>query len=372
MIATWGVGACGITLLSFDSVAIALPQSLSTRRQHSETPSVSMAYLTKQSGSAGTSQTQDNLLNFETTRYWVRVYRQNGQLYMNLFDKQEQALTFNQVPTSIAPGSENNWRTYISTFGEVQAYARRSPNGSTELELFLDGQQTYFSSGLDPSNGSNPSDSDDNSPNTGVIAQPPPNTDQLLETILAFDTDDYAVRVYRQNGQLYMNLFDKRVAELLLQEAPATVVPSSGAGNTGQSYVNTEGEFQAFARIAQNRSTELEIRSNGVLTYRADGYNTSGTMTALSVTPANEGYIGNDFSVPAQARITGNIVNLRRQPSTSAAIVTTVPQCIIVNVVQRVRNDSDRYIWYQIEGTGQVEGWIRGDLLSVGQTSCGF
>ena len=77
MIATWGVGACGITLLSFDSVAIALPQSLSTRRQHSETPSGSMAYLTKQSGSAGTSQTQDNLLNFETKRYWSK--------YMHLF-----------------------------------------------------------------------------------------------------------------------------------------------------------------------------------------------------------------------------------------------------------------------------------------------
>lgn len=366
MIATWGVGACGITLLSFGSVAIAHPQPLSSRIQSSETSSISASHLTKQSGSAGTSQTQDNLLNFETTRYWVRVYRQNGQLYMNLFDKQEQALTFNQVPTSISPGSEDNWRTYVSTFEEFQAYARRSPNGSTELELFSNGQQIYFSGG------SNPSDNGGNPPNTDVIAQPPPDTGQSLETVLAFETNDYAVRVYRQNGQLYMNLFDKRVAELLLQETPATVVPSSDSGNTGQSYVNTQGEFQAFARIAQNRSTELEIRSNGALTYRAAGYNTSGTMTGLSGTPTNEGYIGNDFSVPAQARITGNIVNLRRQPSTGAAIVTTVPQCIIVNVVQRVRNDSDRYIWYQIEGTGQGEGWIRGDLLSVGQTSCGF
>ncbi len=360
-----------VTVLSMGQGAIALPALIPSLNADEPSPSnsptatdgsapqPSSLIINQGTQSGGTSQTQETALEFATDRYRVRVYRQNGQLFMNLFDMQTQVLEFNGVPAEVAPrrSTDDNWRSYVNSLGEFQAYARSNPNGDTELEFLARGQQTYIANGADAAG----------SDITNPPASPP---NQAQENILMFDTDDYAVRVYRQNGELYMNLFDKRTTALVFQNTPAEVMLPRSADDNWRSYVNSRGEFQAFARIAPNRATELEIRSNGVQTYRANGHNATGADTTSLRPISTTGYMGNDFAVPTRVRTIGGSINLREQPSTTSAIATQLPECTLVNAVQKIYSDADQHIWYRIETSDQREGWIRGDLLSMNPSQC--
>lgn len=88
---------------------------------------------TRDAASAASDQT---VLAFQTEHYAVRVYRQGGQLRMNVFDKPNGATFVNGAPARVAPprSADDNWTSYAHQ-SEVEAYARINPNGDREFEL---------------------------------------------------------------------------------------------------------------------------------------------------------------------------------------------------------------------------------------------
>ncbi|MBZ8181636.1 hypothetical protein [Oscillatoria salina] len=97
---------------------------------------------------------------------------------------------------------------------------------------------------------------------------PNPNSPEE-RTVLAFQTDEYAVRVYHQQGQLRMNVYDKRSRNLLLNGALADSITADG----GTSYFHTRGETEYFARVEGNNRYLLTINRGSRTIYREPGYN---------------------------------------------------------------------------------------------------
>lgn len=98
----------------------------------------------------------------------------------------------------------------------------------------------------------------------GVQLEPSPLLAQAdnEQTILNFDTTNYAVRVYQRNTQTRMRVFSRRDDRVILDEA-AVFVPNSGRNNAFSSY-RSIGSFSAqparfFARVDAVNNTQLEI-----------------------------------------------------------------------------------------------------------------
>jgi hypothetical protein len=305
-----------------------------------------------QMGEGGSSQTSGETVRFSTERYFVRVYRQSGQLLMDVFDRQSQRYLLQGNPTTLDSPPNAFWRTFRSMRGGLDVYARNDPNGNTELEIFSGGQQFYFGQG-----------------STNVVTpqpQPQPQPPTNTPVRLSFNTNDYRVQVYQSNQQqLLMDVFDIRANSFLIRQSPAAIVPQQQTTATSRTYTTTQGALQVFASINANRTTGLELWNNGRRIYSAVGSNAAGS----DVGGTGTGYSGNDFNVPAQARVIARTANLRSMASTTGAIVATLLECIAVTAIQKQYNTTDRYVWYLVDVPGQARGWIRGDLLEVEPTA---
>jgi hypothetical protein len=87
---------------------------------------------------------------------------------------------------------------------------------------------------------------------------PQNNTSDAKDTIMAFQTQNHAVRVFRQNGQFWVNLYNKRTQVTELNSAPVTVESASG----GTAYLY-KGEMAVRVFAANDGAQLLEI--NGKL-----------------------------------------------------------------------------------------------------------
>ncbi|MEL6221785.1 MAG: SH3 domain-containing protein [Cyanobacteria bacterium J06627_8] len=303
----------------------------------------------------GSSQASGETLAFSTERYSVRVYRQNNQLFMDLLDRQSQRAILQRSSTALIAPANTFWRTYRSASGSVEVFARNDPNGNTELEIFSGGQPFYFGRGS-INGGGQPT-----TPGGGNTAP--------ASALLSFDTNDYRVRVYRPSNQIVMDLIDVRSNAFLINQSPTAIAPQQQTVATSRTYVTTQGAYQVFASVNSNRATELQLWSNGNQVYRGAGFNAAGSDLGFGNAPST-GFFGNDFAVPAQARITARTANLRDRTSTNGTIVATLLQCTLVTATQKQYNTADRHIWYFIDIPGQARGWIRGDLVDVNSTAC--
>lgn len=73
---------------------------------------------------------------------------------------------------------------------------------------------------------------------------------------------------------------------------------------------------------------------------------------------------GADFYPRANARITGNRVNVRRRATLNTGSIAKLTRGTKVEVIDRIDNEDDGYIWYKvIVPESDRQGWIRGDLL---------
>jgi len=111
-----------------------------------------------------------------------------------------------------------------------------------------------------------------------IAAAPAPVTPaaerkQNVESLLAFETNQYAVRVYQQNGAVLVNVYDKVRSTLTYNGVPARKI--SGSGWLG--YVAAQGAGVAYARYNIAGETELELIENGTRAFISDGYDPSGT-----------------------------------------------------------------------------------------------
>ncbi len=176
------------------------------------------------------------------------------------------------------------------------------------------------------------------------------------ETVLFFETETLAVRIYRRDQGLFLNLYDKAINAVVVRDAPAELVASTRDQTV---YKNSVGEAQRFARINVLNETELEIRgSDGSLVRREPGFN-----AVVGVPNGPTSFQGNNFAPGTGAVvISSRAARLRSHPRLGSDMVGEVNRREVVQVVDRVGNPEDGFLWYQVTYQG-LRGWVRGDLL---------
>lgn len=96
-------------------------------------------------------------------------------------------------------------------------------------------------------------------------ASPPPPQE---ETAVAFQTSQYAVRVYRLRGLWRMNVYDRHADKVTVRNMPVRVVPS----DAGVTISNFEGETQYSVLIAPDGSQrQLMIQEGDRVIYSEQG-----------------------------------------------------------------------------------------------------
>ncbi|MFQ4139902.1 SH3 domain-containing protein [Nodosilinea sp. PGN35] len=176
-----------------------------------------------------------------------------------------------------------------------------------------------------------------------------------LETVLYFETESRAVRVYRNGAGLFMNLYNKATDAVELRGAPTQLVPST----RDQTVYRAGGETQHLARIAVTGATELEIvAASGSAVLQEPGFN-----AVVGLASGSADFRGNNFAPGTPALVlSAEAARLRSAPRLGSDILSQAPRRAVVEVIDRVGNPEDSFIWYQVVYQGTT-GWVRGDLL---------
>lgn len=84
---------------------------------------------------------RQTLLRFETRHYLVRVYRQKGETFLNVYNKETGFTDQNGVlaQVELAETETGTWYTYVNQNGDLHYFARVNPSGQTELEIRVAG-----------------------------------------------------------------------------------------------------------------------------------------------------------------------------------------------------------------------------------------
>jgi len=197
------------------------------------------------------AQAENTLLNFRTANYSVRVFTRDGRTLMNVYDNSENLLRLNAQPAS--PSVLNGVGVYISNGSysgrQAQYIVEVLPNDFARLRI-VDGSNTVIA----------------NQDATQILEfNVPPEVIQrpLQDTILAFETTTYAVRVFERDGFKFMNVFNKFTGETVVNGQPANLVPPEPPFDNAVSYVASgtqAGQSVRFVtRITRNGTTSLEI-----------------------------------------------------------------------------------------------------------------
>ncbi len=176
-----------------------------------------------------------------------------------------------------------------------------------------------------------------------------------VETVLFFETASMAVRVYRSDGSLRMNLYNKNTNVVELRGAATQLLPTSSS----QTVYQAGGEAERFARIDALGNTELEIvAANGTVVLKERGFS-----PVVGVPSGSADFRGNNFAPGTPALVlSAEAARLRSAPSLDSDILGLARRSAVVDVLDRVGNPLDNFIWYQVTYQG-VTGWVRGDLL---------
>ncbi|MGB5972819.1 MAG: SH3 domain-containing protein [Nodosilinea sp.] len=180
--------------------------------------------------------------------------------------------------------------------------------------------------------------------------------EDIVETVLYFETASMAVRVYRSGTDLFMNLYNKAADVVEVNGAPAQVMPSTRDQTV---YATTQGEAERFARINVQNETELDIAAaDGSVVLQEPGFN-----TVVGVASGVSDFRGNNFAPGTPALVlSAEAARLRSAPRIGSTILSLAPRRAVVDVLDRVGNPADGFIWYQVIYQGTT-GWVRGDLL---------
>lgn len=182
--------------------------------------------------------------------------------------------------------------------------------------------------------------------------------ESITETVLYFETASMSVRIYRTGSDLFMNLYNKSTGIVEVNGVPAELVASTRDQTV---YRNTMGEAQRFAKISVQGATELEIiGADNTVVLKEPGYNPQ-----VGVPSGNTNFKGNNFAPGTSAVvISAEYANLRSQPRLDSTVLGSASRLELVDVLDRIGNPADGYIWYKVSYKGMT-GWIRGDLLQA-------
>lgn len=190
------------------------------------------------------SATNDQNVLFRTKSYVAQIIWRAGVPYMSVSHNGWRVLA--NVRADVLPmrGLADQWTTYAAVSGDYMAYVRVGPTGEAEIEVTQSRRRL-----------------------TEEYATVAPRkhslqvrTAQRTNNVLAFETLDYVVRVFRQDGNLWMNLYNKKTEATDLKQVPVTLMNTSNGVIYRHDGVAT---FQAREDV-QGRRSLLILRDNAI------------------------------------------------------------------------------------------------------------
>lgn len=105
---------------------------------------------------------------------------------------------------------------------------------------------------------------------TSAPAIAPPEI-PVADTALLFQNDRYAVRIYKEGEQAYLNVYDKVSQAQPLDRVPVSITPAGNPDKDPTKYLATIGDQQYIVMINPLGASELTILKGGVVIYRQGG-----------------------------------------------------------------------------------------------------
>jgi len=200
-------------------------------------------------------------LRFETPTFTVSVHPRTNNLQMNVYNRDTRQSEQLNAPTTFRGAIANDgWVSYDS-FGSrngrnviYRASGNRSAN-QARLEIIDAGSNSVLIS----QNSTSITDMFVPDGNTGGGA-----SNDLANTIVAFETQNYAVRVFNANNVRKMNVFSKSSQQQVVNGQPATPeIPGMAPYECWVSYFGGQGfggsSARYFVRVAGNGNALLEV-----------------------------------------------------------------------------------------------------------------
>jgi hypothetical protein len=190
---------------------------------------------------------------FRTRRYVVQVYWKGDVPYMTVSNNGFRVIANQRAQQLSSRGPRDPWTTYATNSGNYQAYVRVAANGQAMIEVTLDRVAIAKEYALTPTAAKNPDLAGSSS--------------QQRATLMAFQTDEYAVNVYQQQGQTYLNLYNRKSKKTEFNQVP--VQRRTTAETTIYQY---DGDSTIQARETVRGQRSLYILRDNQIQYRGDGY----------------------------------------------------------------------------------------------------
>lgn len=101
-----------------------------------------------------------------------------------------------------------------------------------------------------------------------VLSTPPvePLNIPVSDTVLLFENQQYAVRVFQENGQTFANVYDKQ--SQTYQKLPVSITPAADPKQGSAQYIATIGDQQYTITTNPQGNAELTIFQGGTVVYR--------------------------------------------------------------------------------------------------------
>lgn len=204
---------------------------------------------------AQTPQAESPPIYFRTKSYRVRLAWRRGYPYLSVGNNGWDVMA--DVPAiALKPRGDNDpWTSYRAKSGDYTATVRLGPGGAAAIAISLAGKRIVQEAATFSTATPKPA------------VQLKPSVTQQEVYVFGLQTPEYAVRVYRQQGDLWLNLYDKQAQKTLLRRVPATE-----RRTTDSTIYQYDGETSVQARenIKGERSLLL-IRDNAIQ-YRGEGF----------------------------------------------------------------------------------------------------
>ncbi|HEY9640775.1 MAG TPA: hypothetical protein V6C57_09840, partial [Coleofasciculaceae cyanobacterium] len=217
-----------------------------------------------------TPQTE-TLLSFQTGQYAVKIFRQQGILRLNLYNRQTNQVELRGMPMQQAV--TDTGIIYTNLQGEALYSVMVAPDGSAYWLKIQQGDRVTYNERVQhvqaaeaapadhPPSGMRPSDA--------PVRQQAASRPGLDDTTLAnFQTRKYVVRIYDQNGELRMNVYNKQSDRVELRAAPVRL-NYSGSSTT---YSNPNGERIYSVRVSPAGNYHFLITQKDRIVYNERGY----------------------------------------------------------------------------------------------------
>ena len=209
------------------------------------------------------AQATNTLLFFRTSSYAVRVFQNGNSTRMNVFDVDNNILRLDEGAASFT--ISGGFPTYIST-GSFSA------NTATYRVRVEDEDRIRFTI----ENGAGQVFADQVSQSIEALNVDLTPTQVQGDTILRFETDAYAVRVFSRNEQSFMNVHNTFSGLTEVNGAAANLAPNNPPYERAVSYVSSgersDRPVQYFARILNTGEAILEIYNvNGQRIFQESG-----------------------------------------------------------------------------------------------------